>query len=368
MSGLTTRILIIRGNGCLTYFMYKLNTLYNLCQIIPAEPTFMSNPIAIIGAGLSGLSAANTLHAAGYSVQLFDKSRGSGGRMSSKRSGFGDLDLGAQYFTARDADFVRAVSHWQQQGWVERWSPQIYQYREGQLSPSPDQQPRWVGTPRMSALTRGLLGSLPVRFECRICEIFRGDQHWQLLDAEGNLHGPFSHVLVAAPAAQASALLAAAPALAAQAASTAMEPVWAVALGFEHALPTSLEACFVQDSPLAWIARNASKPGRSMPDNWVLHASSQWTREHLDLPASNVIDLLTAAFERVLGQALPPVDASLAQRWLYARPAQPQDLRALCDPALGLFACGDWCLAGRVEGAWLSGQQAAREIIASIGK
>ena len=79
-------------------------------------------------------------------------------------------------------------------------------------------------------------------------------------------------------------------------------------------------------------------------------------------------DLLTAAFERVLGQALPPVDASLAQRWLYARPAQPQDLRALCDPALGLFACGDWCLAGRVEGAWLSGQQAAREIIASIGK
>ena len=82
MSGLTTRILIIRGNGCLTDFMYKLNNLYNLCQIIPAESTFMSNPIAIIGAGLSGLSAANTLHAAGYSVQLFDKSRGSGGRMA----------------------------------------------------------------------------------------------------------------------------------------------------------------------------------------------------------------------------------------------------------------------------------------------
>ena len=30
---------------------------------------------------------------------------------------------------------------------------------------------------------------------------------------------------------------------------------------------------------------------------------------------------------------------------------------------LGLYACGDWCLSGRVEGAWLSGQEAARRLI-----
>jgi predicted NAD/FAD-dependent oxidoreductase len=348
--------------------VYKLNTLYNFCQInlLPIEPRLMPISIAIIGAGLSGLSAANTLHSAGYRVQLFDKSRGSGGRMSSKRSGFGDLDMGAQYFTARDAGFSQAVSHWQQQGWVAPWSPQIYQYRQGALNASPDNQPRWVGTPRMSALTRGLLGDLPARFECRICEIFRGDQHWQLLDAEGNLHGPFSHVLVAAPAAQASALLAAAPDLAAQAASTLMEPVWAVALGYNTPLPTPLQACFVQDNPLAWIARNSSKPERSTTDSWVLHASSQWTREHLDLQASEVIERLAAAFAQVLGSELPPADHHQAQRWLYARPAHQQNFCALSDPAQGLFACGDWCLAGRVEGAWLSGQEAARQIMQSI--
>jgi predicted NAD/FAD-dependent oxidoreductase len=33
---------------------------------------------------------------------------------------------------------------------------------------------------------------------------------------------------------------------------------------------------------------------------------------------------------------------------------------ALADADLGLYACGDWCLSGRVEGAWLSGQEAAR--------
>lgn len=329
----------------------------------------MQPRIAIIGAGLAGLSAARALDSAGLAVQLFDKSRGSGGRLSSKRSSLGDLDMGAQYFTARDPDFHQAVRGWQEQGWVAPWSPQIFQARKGRLSPSPDQQQRWVGTPRMSALTRGLLGSLAVQFECRICEIFRGEQHWQLLDADGQLHGPFSHVLVAAPAAQASALLAAAPELAVQAAGIPMEPVWAVALGFSTALPTPMQACFVQDSPLAWVARNSSKPGRNdTTDSWVLHASSDWSRQHLELPADAVIEHLSAAFASLLRSPLPVAEARLAQRWLYARPAREAAVGALADPQRGIFACGDWCLAGRVEGAWLSGRIAAQQIIDSLGK
>ena len=61
----------------------------------------MTAPIAIIGTGIAGLSAAQALIAAGQNVELFDKSRGSGGRMASKRTDAGSVDLGAQYFTAR---------------------------------------------------------------------------------------------------------------------------------------------------------------------------------------------------------------------------------------------------------------------------
>ena len=155
------------------------------------------HPIAIIGTGIAGLSAAQALHAAGHPVQLFDKSRGSGGRMASKRSDAGALDLGAQYFTARDRRFVEVVQQWQARGWVAEWTPSLYNFNNGQLSASPDEQVRWVGSPRMSAITRAMLGALPVAFSCRITEVFRGEQHWHLQDAEGNSHGPFSHVIVA---------------------------------------------------------------------------------------------------------------------------------------------------------------------------
>ncbi|WP_122664715.1 NAD(P)/FAD-dependent oxidoreductase [Pseudomonas viridiflava] len=324
----------------------------------------MTVPIAIIGTGIAGLSAAQALHAAGHPVHLFDKSRGSGGRMSSKRSDAGSLDLGAQYFTARDRRFMAAVQQWQAQGCAAPWTPSLYNSHAGQLSPSPDEQVRWVGKPGMSAITRAMLGDLEVSFSCRITEVFRGEQHWNLQDADGQSHGPFSHVIIATPAPQATALLASAPKLAGVAASVKMEPTWAVALGFGSALQTPLEGCFVQDSPIDWLARNRSKPRRDTTlDTWVLHATSNWSRQHLDMPKEAVIEHLRGAFAELIGCAVPAPTFSLAHRWLYARPAAAHEWGALSDPDLGIYVCGDWCLSGRVEGAWLSGQEAARRLL-----
>jgi len=324
----------------------------------------MTVPIAIIGAGIAGLSAAQALQAAGQTVHLFDKGRGSGGRMSSKRSDAGALDLGAQYFTARDRRFVEQVRDWVAAGWAAEWKPQLFNYRDGVLMPSPDEQTRWVGTPRMSAITRGLLEGITVHFGCRITEVFRGVDYWHLQDAEGVSHGPYERVVIAVPAPQAMPLLAAAPKLAGIAAGVQMEPTWAVAVGFDTALPTPMHGCFVQDNPLDWVARNRSKPGRdAQPDTWVLHATSTWSKQHIDLAKDTVIERLWGEFAELVGCVVPAPSFSLAHRWLYARPAGNHEWGALADPDQGLYACGDWCLSGRVEGAWLSGQDAARRLL-----
>ncbi|WP_028239674.1 NAD(P)/FAD-dependent oxidoreductase [Stutzerimonas azotifigens] len=327
----------------------------------------MSTPIAIIGTGMAGLSAGQALVEAGLDVRYFEKSRGSGGRMASKRSDTGSLDLGAQYFTARDRRFADVVQQWRARGWVGEWAPSLYQASEGQLSPSPDEQVRWVGVPRMSAISRALLGALPTEFSCRITEVFRGDQYWHLQDAEGKNHGPFSRVVVATPAPQASNLLAAAPKLASVAAGVAMEPTWSVGLSFERPLDTELDGCFVQGGALDWVARNRSKPGREpVPDSWVLHASSDWSRHNLDLPREAVTEALHGEFAELVGCAVPAPSFSVAHRWLYAKPTSSHQWGALGDADLGLYACGDWCSSGRVEGAWLSGQEVARRIISHL--
>ncbi len=323
--------------------------------------------VAIIGTGMAGLTAASVLDKAGVPVQLFDKSRGSGGRMASKRTEFGTLDMGTQYFTARDRRFRSAIAQWQSKGWVAQWKPNLYQIQGGRLSTSPDEQERWVGVPHTSAITRGLLGNLPVHFGCRITEVFRGSSHWTLQDSTGQAYGPFSHVIIATPAPQASALLAAVPVLANTATSAAMEPVWSVALGFAEPLPTEMQGCFVQHSALEWIERDRGKPGRDNPlDTWGLQATSSWTRQHLDLAKEAVIEHLYGVFAELIGCPVPAPSFALAHRWLYGKAAQAREWGVLANASLGIYACGDWCLSGRVEGAWLSGSEAAQRLLAKL--
>ena len=61
--------------------------------------------VAIIGAGISGLTAARMLTDAGIKVTVFEKSRGVGGRTANRRSEYGSFDHGAQYFTVKDREF-----------------------------------------------------------------------------------------------------------------------------------------------------------------------------------------------------------------------------------------------------------------------
>ena len=324
----------------------------------------MDKSIAIIGCGIAGLSAAQALVQAGFSVHLFDKSRGTGGRMSSKRSEGGSIDLGVQYFTASDPRFVQAVRAWADKGWVSEWQPALFAWQARQLSAVPHTSPWFVGTPRMSALPRQLLGNIPVTFSTRITEVFRGLTDWHLLDAEGQTHGPFSRVIVSAPAAQAASLLSASPSLASLAAGVQMDPVWSLALAFSQSLATPIQACVVEGSPLAWVARNQVKPQRDNAlDTWVLQANSAWTRQHLSLSAEGIVPLLCEAFTHVLGAPLPEIAFSHAHRWLYARPAEALQAVALADTDLGLYACGDWCSASSVEGAWLSGFEVAQQLL-----
>jgi hypothetical protein len=69
----------------------------------------MSLRIAIIGAGMAGVSAGRLLADLGHCVTLLEKSRGCGGRFASKRWEGHIVNHGAQYFTMRHHDFAAAV-------------------------------------------------------------------------------------------------------------------------------------------------------------------------------------------------------------------------------------------------------------------
>ena len=249
----------------------------NLNKAAPTEAA----PIAVIGAGIAGLACAELLAQAGQQVHVFDKSRGPAGRMSTKRGEDGvdaqgagtawQCDQGAQYFTARDADFHAQVQRWVQGGAAALWQGRIASYSASHSAsgfvPSSTALARYVGTPRMTAPAHYLmrmLGDLsapamPVQFHLQSTAqtLEAQDGAWQLRTLEAGVQPQiqphhYRAVLLAMPAPQVVALLnPVAPDGAALAASATMRGCWAVMLRCRAAVNLSFDGAFIDGSPLS---------------------------------------------------------------------------------------------------------------------
>lgn len=332
----------------------------------PGETTLIEirPSVAVVGAGLAGITAARVLADRGYPVIVFDKGRGLGGRMSTRREGEYAFDHGCQFLTARDERFRRYMEAWVEQGLVSRWKLRLASCERGQVTPLHDDTLRYVGVPGMNAMIKRMAVGLDLRLATRVVGIEAEDDAWRLRADEPVPDDTYEIALVATPAEQAVPLLSAAPHLQASAATVRMQPCWAVMAVFDYDLELPFDAAFARGSPLVWMADNGSKPGRTQHECWVLHASPSWSREHIELPADQVIERLLAAFFEAIGvKGVKPV-AAFAHRWRYASPENALDVGCLWDARRGIGACGDWCQSARGENAFLSGLLLAERIMA----
>ena len=134
--------------------------------------------VAIIGAGVAGLSAARELAAQGTHVQLFDKSRGVGGRMTTRYAGDWEFDHGAQYFTVSDEGFRAEIDKAVAAGVAAPWSARAVYLKTGELT-SDTGRPRFVGAPRMNALPKFWAEGLDIQTGRRVATALRGES-WTL--------------------------------------------------------------------------------------------------------------------------------------------------------------------------------------------
>ena len=325
--------------------------------------------IAVIGAGIAGLSCATTLQNAGIQVSLFDKSRGPAGRMSTRRGDDWQGDHGAQYFTARHPDFRAEVARWQQAGVAGLWKPRLRVINGASLLNHGAIIERFVGTPRMTTPARFLADSLALQTSITIKALQRHADGWHLFSAEHAwLDTPFDAVILAIPAPQAVPLLKqAAPELAMLAGSAVMRGSWTLMLNFSIPVALPFDAAFVNHGPLRWIARDNSKPGRNNaengPETWILQATADWSEAHLNDEPDNVTATLLQAFKHLGG---PAPQATTAHRWLYADTDPALDIAYAWQEQQGLGLCGDWLNGGKVEGAWLSGNALAKQMTQSL--
>ena len=341
----------------------------------------MTTPhIAIVGVGMAGIACARTLRQAGHHVTLFEKSRGLGGRMATRRSPFGSFDHGTQYFTVRDPRFELALAT--VPGLCRPWSANAVRVLDpiGRVIEAglPGGERHWVATPGMNALVKTwgepLMEDGNVRLETRATHIARDPLHksgWQVHtegpDGSQQVYAGFDQVVLAMPSAQASTLLQASglSALAEPLQAVKVDPCWTLMAAWPQAVQPGLitigpqwNAARSTHHRIAWMARESSKPGREPIERWTVQASASWSAEHLSDAPERVTAKLLKAFGEITGIRATPAHTEV-HRWLYAKTAQPLGQSHLWFKAQGIGLCGDWCLGHRAEDAFVSGLELA---------
>lgn len=334
-----------------------------------------SREIAIIGAGMAGLTAAIRLQAAGYRVVIFEKSRGPGGRLASRRiqDESGSVDIGAQYFTIRNDAFRAFLDQYAGPEAYNKWHGKLRHQRDDLSWEAFADGHRYVGVPRMTAISRALAAHIDMRSGVRIAQLnHQSDHRIVLTDTDGATHGPFKNVVITAPPAQAQSLLKTSEDQTvsenAVFAGRALAACWALAIRFHQSLNLDHDGFACKHSVLQWIANNSSKPGRTSGrwnggEWWVLHAQADWSEAHQDADGDWISAKMLAAFNDITETTSKP-DDQMIHRWLYAKTQanSPGPLyRWFPEQRIGL--CGDWLTGGRVEGAFESAEALVCELV-----
>ncbi len=340
--------------------------------------------VIVIGAGIAGSLAAHALQDAGHAVVVVDKGFAVGGRMAARSVDGRRFDVGAQFLTAKSPRFQHLAARWADEGVLRTW---FHGSPDREAPRDPDGHPRLRGTPTMRRIVEHVAVGLDLRLGQIVGSIARDEQRatvrlaarpsngsappvWPAPDTapRSTLHA--DAVLSTMPIPQTRAVLAAGGVSLSRTAeerlaTASYDPcltVLAVPKG-----PTSLPArgaVRVPDGDVTWITDHQVAGTSALPA-LTIHAGAEYSRSRFEADAELVRAELAELAAPLLGTSAQPLHL---HRWRYATPTAALGTEPLVD-RLGdtLFAvAGDALGGGRVEGAALSGLEAAEALIAAL--
>jgi len=314
--------------------------------------------IIIVGAGLSGLMAARECASHGHDVTVFDKGRGVGGRLATRRIKDATLDHGAQFFTVRSDEFQTHVDQWITAGVVREWCRGFSE---------DDGHPRYVGTNGMTSIAKHLAIGLDVRLSSLVFSLTRGDtetnSNWVITTDDGVAHHA-DRVILTAPIPQSFSLMfGGGIEMPTELRGTDYDRTLGLLVTLDsnnHNVPSPGGMQF-PDDVFSFIGDNSAK-GISAAPALTFHANPEWSLANFDKTNREIHDDLLEAAAPWLGTA--QVTSSEMKKWRFAIPKKLWPDTCWVDDSGTLAIAGDAFAGPRVEGAALSGLAAARALIA----
>ncbi|MBU6339514.1 MAG: FAD-dependent oxidoreductase [Rickettsiales bacterium] len=318
----------------------------------------MTKPtIAIIGAGISGITLANNLKEIAQ-VKIFEKSRGVAGRMSTRYFEEFSFDHGAQCFTARTREFQSFLQNFIESGDVAPWLGKAINIDGEKISTRFWFETHLVACPNMNSLCKKMAKGLDIECEIEIAEVEKENNLWKLKSKNGDYLGLFDLIISTAPPKQTKKLFG----KYFDFKEITMQPCFSLMIGFKEKWQNDWIFAKTKNNPIKSIAVNSSKPNRnSEVTSLVIQTKKSWSTQNVDLNPKEVEKILLDNFSKLTNINYTKAHYVSLHRWLYALINEERG-EIFFDQKNTLAATGDWVCDSRIEDVWIAANKLSEMI------
>lgn len=309
--------------------------------------------IGIIGAGIAGLTIANEIKNK-HNITVFEKSRGFGGRLSTRYADPFYFDHGCPYFEAKTPVFQEFCTKLEEQSILTKWQPREVEITQN-ITKELVKSNYYTGNPKMNDIGKFLAQGLDV-LQSEVSRVEYKNNQWNIFDKEHKTYSGYDFIIFAIPPKQIRNILSQ-ELWCTNLQNAQMQGVFSLMLGIDDDSSLNFDVGHCESALIERIIVNSKKPNRNQAASVVVFSSSKWAEDNMENDINANMEVLQQEFFRITGIDASNLKHSAIHRWRYAFCQNPLEKPII---QKHFASCGDWAHPkANVEGAFLS----AKEVI-----
>ena len=324
--------------------------------------------VAVIGAGITGITLANLLQKK-VKLTVFEKSRGVGGRMATRRAEPYQFNHGAQYFKIENEEFKDFLSPLMENKIVKPLEVNYVEISNKKVIKrlKTDNKKYHTAESKMNSIVKYLLNNnFIIKLSCKIEKTIKEQGKWFIIDNERVSYGPYDWLLITIPPYQGIEILSDNFKFLNIMKENKMRSCYSLMLGFDKIKEFDFDTALFLDEDVQWLSLRKKILGNKEYFNLLINSSYNFAEQNINCSKNKISDYLIEQISDILKCELNNYKHKALHFWKYAMSEKNNNLGSLLDEDLKVIVCGDWCMNGKVEGGFLSAKDAAIKLLKYI--
>ena len=310
----------------------------------------------VVGSGIAGSTIANLL-AKKYSVEIFEKARGPGGRASNRRYKKNlSFDHGLQYFSPKNIQFKKFILNLKKKNILKEWVGQHLDFNFKKK----DNSVKYIGRKGNNDICKYLIKGIKVNYNSAVTDIRFKSNHW-IVTLNNKDQVLFKYLILTCPFPQVKKLARNFIGEKILKLKVQMSPNITVMVAYKNSKKLAINSIKFNDEIISWASQENSKDRfKTNKILWTIQCTEEYSKKNINFLKKRRIKLqkvIIKKFEELIGFQIRNVLFKNIHGWKYAYCRKATTVGYSWSNKNRLAICGDWFNGSKAEDAWSSANE-----------